>query len=63
MKTSWLSGRGVAIVAAAGSLMLSWGCELPANFWADKGAEVLNRSIFAVINAVLNVVTGGTVVL
>jgi hypothetical protein len=37
---------------AFGGALFSGGC-LPDNFWADKGAEIVNRSIFAVINLVL----------
>jgi hypothetical protein len=36
----------------AGILLIGCGC-LPDNFWADTGAELVNRSIFAVINAAL----------
>jgi hypothetical protein len=51
-------------VLALVAIVLATGCdELPANFWSDKAGEVVNRSIFAAINAVLAAVTGGTVVL
>jgi hypothetical protein len=35
-----------------GGALFAGGC-LPDNFWADKGAEIVNRSIFAVINLAL----------
>ncbi len=47
-------------VMAGGAVLLDGGC-LPANFWADQGAELVNRSIFGAINALLAAMTGGTV--
>ncbi len=51
--------RRVAILAAGG-LVLDTSC-LPPNFWADKAGEIVNRGIFALINAALAALTGGTI--
>jgi hypothetical protein len=64
MKQSWSKSIPWMTVIALCGLVLAAGCdELPANFWANKSGEILNRSIFAVINAVLAALTGGTIVL
>lgn len=42
-------------LVAVSAVLFSGGC-LPDNFWADKWGEIINRSIFGAINAVL---TGG----
>ncbi len=50
--------RAVALLALAAIT----GCdELPPNFWSEKAGEILNRSIFALLNAVLGAFTGGTI--
>lgn len=60
MKRSWL--RPSAVVLAVAILILAAGCDdLPPNFWANKWGEIINRSIFGIINAALGIATGGTV--
>jgi len=60
MSKAWsrTARRGVALLALAAIA----GCnELPPNFWSEKAGEIVNRSIFAVINAVLGGFTGGAI--
>lgn len=42
----------VSLLVATGGLVLAAGC-LPSNFWADKWGEIVNRSIFFVLNLLL----------
>jgi hypothetical protein len=50
----------VLSVASAVILLGNAGC-LPENFWADKWGEVVNRSIFGVINAAIGAATNNAV--
>lgn len=61
MKRSWLKPYWCIAALALVGLVLTAGCDdvLPANFWADKTGEIVNRSIFGVINAALAALTGG----
>jgi len=43
-----------------GGTLLTGSC-LPDNFWAGKWGEIVNRGIFAAINAVVGAATGGGV--
>jgi len=56
---AWSYMKLVSLLAVGGTLMQS-GC-LPDNFWAGKWGEIINRSIFGVINTVLSAVSGGTI--
>jgi len=50
--------RAAALLALAAMA----GCEeLPPNFWSEKAGEIVNRGIFALLNAVLGALTGGTI--
>ncbi len=52
--------RGLAMMICGGGIMFTTGC-LPENFWAGKWGEVVNRSIFGAINAVVGAVTNGAI--
>jgi hypothetical protein len=48
-----------AMVVGSSGFLLGTGACLPDNFWAGKWGEIINRSIFAAINAAVGAATGG----